>query len=333
MMKALVSHMPYGLIKHLPQAGLIVPYYHMISDRPVPHVRHLYAHKGIREFERDLEFLLRHYTPIGLQELLVALRSGRVPAKRSFLMTFDDGFREMSDVVAPLLQAKGIPAIFFVTTAFLDNRTLCHQHTASVIADRLPQISSPTLIAQIRSALAAAGTKNGDLAAALVSVPYRQRSVIESIARMVGIDTHAYLQQERPYLTSEQIHGLIKRGFAIGAHSIDHPLYADLTLEEQLRQTRESVRYVREAYHLDYSAFAFPHHDRGVPLRFFTELYGAGELDVSFGTGGLIRDDWPMNIQRLSFERPRIPAQEVVVYATARRIYQTIVGRDRQLRT
>jgi peptidoglycan/xylan/chitin deacetylase (PgdA/CDA1 family) len=332
MMNALVSHLPYGLIKHLPQAALIVPYYHMISDRPVPHVRHLYAYKGIGEFERDLEFLLRHYTPISLQELLAALRSGRVPAKRSFLLTFDDGFREMSDIVAPLLYAKGVPAVFFVSTAFLDNRALCHQNTASVIADRLPQIS-PALIVQIKSALAAAGTTNGDLAGALTSVPYRQRSVIESIARMAGIDTHAYLLQERPYLTSEQIHGLIKRGFAIGAHSIDHPLYEDLNLEEQLRQTRESVQRVREAYHLDYSAFAFPHHDRGVSLRFFTELYGTGALDVSFGTGGLLRDDWPLNIQRLSFERPRIPAQEVVVYATARRIYRTIVGRDRQLRT
>jgi peptidoglycan/xylan/chitin deacetylase (PgdA/CDA1 family) len=332
MMNALVSHMPYGLIKHLPQAGLIVPYYHMISDHPVPHVRHLYAHKGVREFERDLEFLLRHYTPIGLQELLAALRCGRVPPKRSFLLTFDDGFREMSDVVAPLLHAKGVPAVFFVTTAFLDNRALGHQHTASVIADRLPQISSPALIAQIRSALAAAGTRDGDLAAALASVPYRQRSVLESIARMAGIDTRGYLQQERPYLTSEQVLGLIKQGFAIGAHSIDHPLYEDLTLEEQLRQTRESVRHVRETYHLDYGAFAFPHHDRGVSLRFFAELYGTGALDVSFGTGGLIRDDWPMNIQRLSFERPRIPAQEVIVYAAARRIYRTIVGRDRQLR-
>jgi peptidoglycan/xylan/chitin deacetylase (PgdA/CDA1 family) len=330
-MKTLVSHMPYGLIKHLQQAGPIVPYYHMVSDRPVPHVRHLYAHKDVREFERDLEFLLRHYAPIGLQELMTTVRSGQVPAKRSFLLTFDDGFREMSDIVAPLLSAKGVPAVFFVTTAFLDNRALCHQHTASVIADRLPHFS-PALIAETKAALAAAGIMNSDPARALASVPYRKRSVIERIAGMAGIDTRAYLQQERPYLTSEQVQGLIRQGFAIGAHSIDHPLYEDLTLDEQLRQTRESVRYVREAYHLDYGAFAFPHHDRGVPLRFFTELYGTGELDVSFGTGGLTRDDWPMNIQRLSFERPRISAQEVVVYATARRIYRTIVGRERQAR-
>ena len=332
MMRSLVSHIPYGLIKHLPQAGLIVPYYHMISDRPVQHVRHLYAHKGIREFERDLEFLLRHYAPIGLPELLAARRQGRVLPKRSFLLTFDDGFREMHDIVAPLLYAKGVPAVFFVTTAFLDNQTLCHQHTASVIAERLSQISSPALIAQMRSALAAAGAGDGDPAKAVVSLPYRQRSLVESIARMAGVDTRDYLQHERPYLTSEHIFKLIGMGFSIGAHSIDHPLYEDLTLEEQLRQTRESVRYVRQAYHLDYAAFAFPHHDRGVSLRFFEELYGSGALDISFGTGGLISDDWPKNIQRLSFERPRVPAKEILVHATVRKFYRTIVGKNRQLR-
>ena len=332
MMHALVSHMPYALIKHLPQSGLIVPYYHMISDRPVPHVRHLYAHKGIEEFESDIDFLLRHYTPISLPELLAALRQGRMPPKRSFLLTFDDGFREMHDIVAPLLYAKGVPAVFFVTTAFLDNQALCHQHTASVIAEGISQISSPALIAQMRSMLATAGARDGDLKKAVVSLPYRQRSLIENLARMVGIDTRDYLQRERPYLTSEHIFKLIAMGFSIGAHSIDHPLYEDLTLEEQLRQTRESVRYVRQGYHLDYAAFAFPHHDRGVSLRFFNELYGSGALDISFGTGGLISDDWPRNIQRLSFERPPVPAKEILVHATARKFYRTIVGRNRQLR-
>jgi peptidoglycan/xylan/chitin deacetylase (PgdA/CDA1 family) len=332
MMRSLVSHMPYALIKHLPQAGLIVPYYHMISDGPIPHVRHLYAHKSIREFERDLEFLLRHYAPINLPELMAVLQQGRALPKRSFLLTFDDGFREMHDIVAPLLYAKGVPAVFFVSTAFLDNQALCHQHAASVIADRLSEISSPALIAQMRSALAAAGAGDGNLAKAVVSLPYRQRSLVESIARMAGIDTRHYLQHERPYLTSEHIFKLIGMGFSIGAHSIDHPLYEDLTLEEQLRQTRESVRYVRKGYHLDYSAFAFPHHDRGVSLRFFEELYGSGELDISFGTGGLISDDWPRNIQRLSFERPRVPAKEILVHATARKFYRTIVGKNRQPR-
>ena len=332
MIRSLISYIPYALVKYLPQTSLIVPYYHMISDEIVPHLKHLYAYKNVREFKNDLEFLLRHYTAIGLPDLLKALRRDAALPKRSFLLTFDDGFREMSEVVAPLLYSMGVPATFFIASAFTDNRALCYQHAASILAERLLQVSSPVLNAKIRTAIAASGTETDDLSAAITSLPYQQRAVIDTVARLVGMDTHAYLQRERPYLTSEQITDLIRKGFTIGAHSIDHPLYATLSFEEQLRQTRESVQFVRKTYGLNYSAFAFPHHDRGVSMQFFTQLYGADQLDVSFGTGGLIDDAWPRNIQRISFERPQAPAKNIVVYAAAQGLYRTVRGRARQPR-
>lgn len=332
MMRALISNTPYALVKHLPAMSLIVPYYHLISDEPVVHVKHLYAHKNVREFTKDLEFLLSHYTAIGLPDLLDALRRDQPLPKRSFLLTFDDGFREMSEVVAPLLLARGVPAAFFVASAFTDNRALCYQHAASIVAERLAARVSTAAAAKVRAIVAPTGADTSDLGAAVLSLTYGHRTVVEAVARAIGVDTHEYLQRERPYLTSPQIAALVGKGFAIGAHSIDHPLYAALSLEEQLRQTQESVGYVKRNYGLNYAAFAFPHHDRGVPLRFFSELYDRGELDISFGTGGPADDACPRNIQRISFERPRVPAKKIVVYAAARRIYRSVAGGARVTR-
>ena len=42
--------------------------------------------------------------------------------RRCLHLTFDDGFRELHDVVAPILLRKGIPATFFVNSAFIDNK-------------------------------------------------------------------------------------------------------------------------------------------------------------------------------------------------------------------
>ena len=332
MMRTLIANMPFVLVRHLEAISLMVPYYHLISDAPVLHVKHLFAHKSVREFTKDLEFLQKHYRAIGLPDLLEALRRDQPLPKRSFLLTFDDGFREMSDVVAPLLLAKGIPAVFFVGSAFTDNRQLCYQHTASVIAERLTNGVSPAEVAAARAIVAPTGVDTGDLGAAVLSLPYGHRSVVEAVARAIGVDTQAYLQQVQPYLTSPQITALVGQGFAIGGHSIDHPLYAALPLQEQLRQTRESIGYVKRTYGLDYAAFAFPHHDRGVSRQFFTELYDRGELDVSFGTGGPSEDVLRRNIQRISFERPRVPAQKIVVYAAARRIYRSVAGGARLTR-
>ena len=332
MMRTLIENMPYALVKHLPYLDLLVPYYHVISDAPVPHVKHLYEHKGVQEFGEDVDFLLRHYTAIGLPDLLDALREGRTLPKRSLLLTFDDGFREMAEIVAPLLRAKGVPAAFFITSAFTDNRALCYQHAASVVAERLTKDLSPVLAEKVRTIIAPTGVDSSDLAAAVVSIPYRHREAVDDVAQVLGVDTQEYLQRERPYLTGEQVTTLVKDGFAVGAHSIDHPLYAALTLEEQLRQTRESVQYVRETYGLGYAAFAFPHHDRGVSRPFFKELFDSGELDISFGTGGPRLDAWPRNIQRISFERPRMAARKIVVYAAARGLYRNITGGAQQLR-
>jgi hypothetical protein len=47
------------------------------------------------------------------------------------------------------------------------------------------------------------------------------------------------------------------------SNSIPHPLYAKLPLEEQIRQTVESIRFFVEHFDLDYRAFAFPHLDAG----------------------------------------------------------------------
>ena len=46
---------------------------------------------------------------------------------------------------------------------------------------------------------------------------------------------------------SEQVIELLKLGHAVGAHSIDHPRYADLSLEEQLHQTRDQRQICERA--------------------------------------------------------------------------------------
>jgi hypothetical protein len=55
-----------------------------------------------------------------------------------------------------------------------------------------------------------------------------------------------------------KIKRLISEGFTVGAYSIDHRFYAELSIEEQLRQTKESVNVVTQAFELNYRTFAFP---------------------------------------------------------------------------
>src|SRR5207249_2866314 len=99
-----------------------------------------------------------------------------------------------------------------------------------------------------------------------------------------------YLSKHRPYLDSEQVNKLIADGFTVGAHSIDHPLYSDIGLAEQIRQTTESVNAIVGKFLLPYSVFAFPFTDRGVTRQFFDEVFGKDIVQLSFGGDSFQRD-------------------------------------------
>jgi hypothetical protein len=159
-----------------------------------------------------------------------------------------------------------------------------------------------------------------DIASAILSIPYDRREELDELAIRMGVDFDDYLGKFRPYLDSPQIRSLIGRGFTIGSHSIDHPLYADIGFEEQVRQTVESTRWVREKYGLPYGAFAFPHNDEHVEERFYLEIRASGQVDISFGTGGMNNGKLSRHLQRFSLENPVLPAKRVIAKEYARKL-------------
>src|SRR5262249_20730526 len=154
-------------------------YYHLISDAEVRHVRHLYPYKSTNEFKADLDFFLRRYSPIALSDLLDSLRHQRSLPPKSVLLTFDDGFREVSDIVAPILRAKGIAATFFVNTAFVDNHEMCYLNKASLLIDEIERRGSGSATERLRQALRSRGLSFGSPAAAILSIRYQQRQLID----------------------------------------------------------------------------------------------------------------------------------------------------------
>ncbi|RPI42383.1 MAG: hypothetical protein EHM46_05250, partial [Bacteroidetes bacterium] len=39
---------------------VVFPFYHAVSDTPLPHLRHAYPARTVEAFRVDLEFLLKH---------------------------------------------------------------------------------------------------------------------------------------------------------------------------------------------------------------------------------------------------------------------------------
>ena len=321
------ARVAFPLFRGVSKVNPLVVYYHIVSDREVPHVTNLYAFRSVSQFMRDMDVLLRFFRPLSLQDFLAHLEGAQELPRKSFLLTFDDGLKECYEVVAPILKRKGIPATFFLCSAFTDNQELAYDFKVSLLAGVLKGRSlSAAKEVQVRELLEGAGIHGADPMSALFSVGYRRRRILDQIAAVLEFDFVEYLKKVQPYLTSDQVHELLKLGHAVGAHSIDHPRYSDLPLEEQLHQTRESIRFVRQRFSLDYAAFAFPSSDANVNREFFREIFRAREVDVCFGNHGLLEDCVPRNVQRSSMEKTWMPAEAILGKSYARRCVRMATG-------
>ena len=307
-----VQLLPLRMLQNKHAGGLLLPYEHLVSDKDVPHIKHLYPFKGIQAFIQDLDYLLKHFKPVTLQDVISSLKSGQALPARSFLLTFDDGLREVTETIAPLLIKKGIPAAFFLNSAFIDNKTLYYKFKVSLMVESLKTGNHSTATLSKLAEIMGASGKDA-LIDAIKAISYNNKELADTAGIILGLSFEDFLREQRPFMTLDEIATLVKQGFAIGGHSVDHPYYHQLTLEEQLAQTRESVNFLTERFNLSYRAFAFPHTDEGISSAFFENiLNNKDSLDVIFGTANHKRDISPRILHRFNCERPAIPVYAAV---------------------
>lgn len=298
--------LPTAFLQKVSNQKLILPFYHAISNEPMPHIQHLYPVKGVKAFVQDLDFLLKYYSPIDYREFRALARAGEQPKKPSFLLSFDDGLREFNDVIAPILLNKGVPAICFLNSSFIDNKDLFYRYKASLLIEELER--KPALSDRIQEVFDGSRTHVEHL----LSITYQNKEVLDEVAGLIGYRFSDFLSSQSPYLTSEQIKHLQEQGFHFGAHSIDHPQFQFLDLSEQIRQTEQSINMICNAYSIDYKIFSFPFTDYKISAEFFHRIQAAGIADHTFGCAGLKTDTAPHHYQRIPFEMTNLSGRQIL---------------------
>lgn len=280
---------------------IILPFYHAVSDKKLPHLARLYDIRTISGFINDLDTLCKTYKPVSADGLFHIVAGNSKPEAPVFHLSFDDGFSEFYSIAAPILEQKGIPATVFVNTAFIDNKDLFYRCKVSLILDSLEKIHTMDfgIISNITGQVAA--TKK-DLETILHRCTIADTQKINAIAEYLAIDFNTYLKSNRLYLTSEEIIALKQRGFTIGSHSVNHPHFKDISQETQQLQVSESFQFLNENFGISEKYFSFPFSDENVSASFFKWLYDVEKCRLSFGISGLKDDLYRMHLHRIPAE-------------------------------
>jgi peptidoglycan/xylan/chitin deacetylase (PgdA/CDA1 family) len=306
---------PLHALIRLTRQALVCPFYHSISDTTPLHLKHLYPVKNKNAFVKDLDFLLKHYKPVDYKTVLDSLKSGTALKGNNFLLSFDDGLSEFHDVIAPILIEKGIPAICFLNTRFIDNKELFFRYKASVLLEAL---SDKNLAEDKKHSAHQLLNDNGIPSQKdfgnILKINYDQKAILDALALLINVDFKTYLREATPYLESSQIKTLLDKGFHFGAHSADHPEYRYIPLADQLAQTSESIDFVSTHFHTEHPLFSFPFNDTSISKRFFETVFDPTKpmAALTFGCAGLKHDDFPFHLQRIPFEEGSLTAHEIL---------------------
>ena len=90
--------------------------FHGTPDAPPGFFSRGHAISNVRS---QLRFLKKHLRPVALDEIALAISRGDSPRAASFAVTFDDGLVSNAIHAMPVLQDLGIPATFFIPSAFV----------------------------------------------------------------------------------------------------------------------------------------------------------------------------------------------------------------------
>jgi peptidoglycan/xylan/chitin deacetylase (PgdA/CDA1 family) len=273
--------------------ALRVLLYHSVGPAGSPFLGGIGTPIPTREFERHLDHLIAHYTPVALQDLI----AGDLPP-RAVLVTFDDGYRCLLTHAFEPLRVRGIsPTVFLIGNA-VGNRSLVWTNeiawalnTHRQAALDLIQASCPELT----------GSSTPEVVHFLWTrlPPARLTHLLGALRGRLCHDPRALAEDAGLYMSWHEIAFLREHGWTFGNHTANHYSLPTLDPEEQQQEIAEG-RAILEAHLGDVYALAYPFGDHDTATRQAALRTGHRVLMEVGGING-----FPVDLTRVA----RIPSQ------------------------
>jgi len=319
---------PTFLYRILVPRKMISFFYHLVSDKVIPHVQYLYPHRPVELFEQDLIYIKDNFHVLSYEELSHALTSRTHLPPRAAFLSFDDGFSECFSMARPLLLKYKLHCTFFLATNLIDNRDMDSLHKVSLCIAKLSSLS-PVECARMLSAFWQAFGVNLDGAASFARwiKMVDDDDHLPKTCDILGVDVDDYLRTRSPYLTREQIHTMAAEGFTIGAHSQRHKKLGRLSQEEIEQEIVNSCHEIHDLTGKEPVPFAFPYSAMGIEMDFLRSLLKRTPLvGFLFNTRGLSLDE-PFIVNRIWVESPKFnPTGQTSLPLILRHAYQAHLG-------
>jgi peptidoglycan/xylan/chitin deacetylase (PgdA/CDA1 family) len=212
-------------------------------------------------FDRQVRYLKRHFDVISPGDVASVLRVGR---GRHVLVTFDDGYADNYTAAFPILKTHRVPATFFVATGFIDRPSLpwWDEIAWMIRSSKKGVLELPAFLdAPIRF-----DEPDREYAVRAVLKTYKRlpssrgRAYLDAVAEAVGTGRAPSdaLDVNGLWMTWDMLREMQAEGMTIGGHTVNHPILANLSREEQAREITGCESRIAAELGGAMRAFAYP---------------------------------------------------------------------------
>ncbi|MFT6372514.1 MAG: peptidoglycan/xylan/chitin deacetylase (PgdA/CDA1 family) [Gammaproteobacteria bacterium] len=254
----------YALLKRLNLPNLVVFNYHRIYHEPLKtnFDEGVYGHSA-EFFEKQIIFLKQSFDVIDEASLIKLIESGKPITQRTALITFDDGYIDNYEIAYPILKAHNTPATFFIPINQIEGLTYPWW---DAIAYTVKLSTKKTIKLQGKSLNI--GSDSGrrktirDILQLFKNTPHQHTdSLLAELHQECRLEqtqddvTQATLKQ---FMNWEQIAEVTKNNITIGSHTINHPVLANLSDEQQAFELNESKLFLEKKLNHSISSISYP---------------------------------------------------------------------------
>jgi O-antigen/teichoic acid export membrane protein/peptidoglycan/xylan/chitin deacetylase (PgdA/CDA1 family) len=187
-----------------------------------------------QDFDWQMAYIARRFNPVSIQQVTEAINGGKRLPKRAVMVTFDDGFRDNYDVAFPVLQRHGVPALFFLSTGYIDSQS-AFWFDWIVFAFVRTEVGQIHLKA-ISLTISLAGTRDNRRLEALKLLQilkgtseFLRQQIIEQLKAELQVEmTPDHIELSTP-LSWDQVREMSRGGMEFGSHTVSHPILSTIT--------------------------------------------------------------------------------------------------------
>lgn len=214
------------------------------------------------EFAARMRWVASNFTVLSLSDAVKALARQRLP-RGALCITFDDGYADNHDVALPILSSLGLPATFFIATGYLDGGCMFND----VVTEAVRQTQAPVLdLEELGLGRHPVGSDEERrlaidhiIAGLKYLEPARRQALSAQVAERAGASAPHDLM-----MSSAQVAAMHRAGMEIGAHTVNHPILAEIGLDAARDEIARGRAQLEEITETRVRLFAYPN---GRPAR------------------------------------------------------------------